>query len=219
MERNIIIGVSAVSVVALVLAITLPGGRQVDQNPKLPWLITPDEAGSSTVFGITLGKSSLADARQSILQQGVTNLFRATDGKLAVETYFQNLYLSGIKADMVLTLDLTQAQLEQMYLRGLRISQLESGAKKIDLSEQDAASVATAQVGHITYIPAADLEADLIRNRFGEPEKRVAESEGIEHWLYPSLGMDIAVNSNGREVIQYVAPSRFELLSAPLIRE
>lgn len=219
MERNIVVGISAVTLVALGLAITLPGGRKVDQSPKLPWLITQNQAGFSTVFGITLEKSSLADARQIFQQQGVTNLFRTRVGRLAVETYFQNLYLSGIKADLVLTLDLAQSQLDQMYQRGLRISQLESGAKKIELSEQDLAVAATAVIGHITYIPAADLEADLIRSRFGEPASRIAESSGIEHWLYPTKGMDIAINPKGSEIIQYISPSRFELLSKPLVSE
>jgi len=217
MDRKIILSIIALTLVALALAILLPGGRSIEQNPKLPWILTLDDSGSPMVFGLTIGKSTLAEVRRDFQEQGVTNLFVSPDRKLAVETYFQSLYLSGIKADMVVTLDLQQSQLNAFYNRGLRISQLESGAKKVKLTEQDLQSLAQGIIGHITYIPSADLSEDLIRSRFGEPRKQIAEKSGIVHWLYPEKGLDIAVNPDGKEVFQYVLPSRFDALIAPLI--
>jgi len=217
MDRKIIFSIIAVTLAALVLAIVLPGGRSIEQNPRLPWIITLDESGFTTVFGVTIGKSTLDQVRRNFQEQGVTNLFVSPDRKLAVETYFQSLYLNGIKADVVVTLDLQQSQLSAFYNRGLRISQLESGAKKVKLAEQDLESLAQGIVGHITYIPSADLEEDLILSRFGEPTRRIAEPSGIVHWLYRQKGMDIAVNPQGKEVFQYISLSRFDELIAPLL--
>ncbi len=216
MDRKIILSIVALTLVVLALAILLPGGRTIEQNPKLPWMLTLDDSGFPTVLGLTIGKSTLEEVRRNFQEQGVTNLFASSDRKLAVETYFKSLYLSGIKADMVVTLELQQPQLEAIYNRGLRISQLESGAKKVKLTEQDLKSLAKGVIGHITYIPSTDLAEDLVRNRFGQPVEKVAEPSGIVHWLYPDKGMDIAVNPNGKEVIQYIKPSRFETLTAPL---
>jgi hypothetical protein len=83
--------------------------------------------------------------------------------------------------------------------------------------EQDLLSLSQGRVGHLTYIPSADLSEELIRSRFGEPTERITEKSGIVHWLYPGKGMDIAVNPNGKEVFQYVLPARFPALIAPLI--
>lgn len=216
MERKIILSITALTLAALALAMLLPGGRTIEQNPKLPWILTLDDSGLPTVFGLTLGRSTLAEVHRIFREQGVTNLFVSPDRKLAVETYFQSLYLSGIKADIVVTLELQQSQLDAIYNRGLRISQSESGAKKVTLSEQDLESLDQSTIRHITYIPAADLTEDLIRSRFGEPRKQIAEKSGMVHWLYPDKGLDIAVNPNGKEVFQYTLPSRFEALIAPL---
>ena len=159
MDRKLIFGIIALTLVTLAFAILLPGGRSIQQNPKLPWIVTLDEAGFPAVFGLTIGQSSLQEVRRNFQEQGVTNLFVSPDGKLAVETYFQALYLSGIKADIVITLDLQQAQLDAIYNRGLRISQLESGAKKVKLTEQDLDWLNQGVIGHLTYIPAADLRS------------------------------------------------------------
>lgn len=217
MDRKIIVTILALTLVVLALAILVPGGRTIEENPKLPWILTLDDTGLPTVFGLTIGKSTLQEVRNNFQEQGVTNLFVSPDGKLAVETYFQSLYLSGIKADMVITLDLRQSELDDIYNRGLRISQLESGAKKVKLTDQDLESLNRGVIGHITYIPSADLTEDLVRNRFGEPAERITEPSDIVHWLYPEKGMDIALNPNGKEVFQYISPARFEALTAPLV--
>lgn len=217
MERKIFFGILGITLIALALAILLPGGRTLDEHPRLPWLIEVDGAGYPSVFGITIGRSTLQQARDNFQQRGETNLFVSPAQVYAVETFFQNLYLSGIKADMVVTLDLDQRELEQMYQRGLRISQLESGAKKVRLSQPDMQSLATARIGHITYLPASELDAELVASRFGEPQRRITESSGISHWLYPAKGLDIALNPDGREVFQYLLPNRFDQAIDPLL--
>lgn len=213
------IGTITLVLLALALAILLPGGRTVEQHPKLPWMLKLDESGQPTVFGVTLGKSTLAEVRDNFQEQGITNLFVSPQRQFTLETYFQNLFLSGIKADMVITLDLTQSELESIYDRGLRISQLESGAKKVVLSSADLESVKHSVIQHITYIPAADLTQDLVLGRFGQAGEQITEASGIVHWLYPEKGMDIALNPNGKEVIQYIAPVKFRELIKPLLEK
>ena len=216
MDRKIILGILGVALISLALAILLPGGRTVDDNPRLPWLIGIDSEGFLSVFDITLGRDTLTDVRATLQEQGVVNLFVSPQQTYTVEAYFQGLYLSGIRADLVVTLDLEDSRLRAMYERGLRISQLESGAKKVTLSEPDLAALAAVPVDHLTYLPATDLDAQLISGRFGEPARRIAEDSGIQHWLYPAKGLDIALNPQGKEVFQYVSPKDFGRLLAPL---
>ena len=39
---------------------------------------------------------------------------------------------------------------------------------------------------------------------------------GTVHWLYPKLGLDIALDSNSKGVLQYVLPKDFAALVQPL---
>ena len=215
MEKRIFLTVLSLSLAALLLALLLPGGR--DQGPpRLPWQVEVDSDGRSSVFGITLGVTPLDEARELFRDSGVTSLFVSPTGEYAVEVYFKALYLSGIKADLVLVLALAQAEMAEMYERGLRISKLESGNRKVRLAEVDAARLSSVPVNRITYIPGTDLERSLVASRFGEPAQRISEASGIEHWLYPEKGLDIAINPKGKEVMQYLLPSQFDRVVEPL---
>jgi hypothetical protein len=52
--------------------------------------------------------------------------------------------------------------------------------------------------------------------RFGAPAERIRQGETLEHFLYPARGLDIVLDSKGKEVLQYVAPADFARLRAPL---
>jgi hypothetical protein len=106
-----------------------------------------------------------------------------------------------------------------MYERGTRIGTLGGERRKVTLHAQDLATVYDAPLSGITYLPRARLDAELIAKRFGAPQRRVAEIKGTTvHWLYPQLGLDIALDQQGHAVLQYVAPERFARLAEPLLR-
>ena len=201
-------------------AVLSPGGRTVDPNPRLPWLITVDANGDSTVFGLTLGQSTLADAREVFQEQGKTSLFLSPQQQIAIEVFFQRLFLSGLRADVVLTLEVEEQLATQIYDRGLRVSTLGSGTRKVELASSDQEQLAGAAIARITYLPATDLDEEIMLRHFGEPGKKITENKtGIVHWLYADVGLDIAVNADGKEVLQYVPPSRFDMLMEPLTHE
>jgi hypothetical protein len=216
MERKIILGLVAFTLLAIAAAIILPGGRTLDAKPKLPWLIEVDEQGAVRVFDITLGRTTLAEAREGFETEGKVNLFAAPDRAMTVEAFFEDLYLSGLRADLVLTLGVDPGNMERMYQRGLRVSQLGSGSKKVSLHPDDLRQVLGAPVMHITYSPAASLDAALIQNRFGHPAQKRSEATGLTHWLYPEKGLDIAWDAKGNGVLQYVPIKDFDRLAAPL---
>ncbi len=216
MERNIFLTVLGGTALFLAIALFLPGGTP-DPDPKLPWKITIDPNGNSTVFGLTLGKSTLADGQQILSDIGEVDLLISKDGSKSVEAYFDGIFLNGLKANFVFTLELDEEALEAMYQRGLQLSTLESGIRKVDLSQEDLAIAATAPIAHITYLPKTDLEEPLLTNLFGEPKLIIHEPDTrISHWLYPNMGLDIAVDPDRKEVFQYVAPAKFGLVAEPL---
>lgn len=216
MDRKYFLIIGGLALLAIAVAILSPGGRQVDENPRLPWLISVDDTGALTVFELTLEQSTLADARRVFKEDGKINLFVSPEEEYTVEAYFERLFLSGLKADIVIKLTLDEATVKGMYDRGERVSKMGSGDKKVSLAADDSASLADARIENIAFIPAADLNEKLLVGRFGEPTEKIAEESGITHWLYPDKGLDIAVNPEGKEVFQYVSPGRFNELAEPL---
>lgn len=216
MEKKIILAILALACTAMLAAILLPGGRRVEENPRLPWVISVDDAGRTSVFGLTLGESVLTDARYNFQADGELNLFLSKDNQFSIEAYFDRLYLSGLRGNFIMTLDVDEATATGMFERGLRISQLGSGAKKVKLAPSDLSLLKQSKITSITYIPGADLNEKLIYDRFGQPSQQIEEASGIVHWLYPEKGLDIGLNPKDKEVFQYTSPSNFKQIIQPL---
>ncbi|WP_207063908.1 hypothetical protein [Motiliproteus sp. SC1-56] len=216
MDRKVVSVVAGISLAAVALAVLLPGGRAPDSDPLLPWEVSRNADGQTRVFGITLGDSTLHEAERLFEAQAKLSLFRSPENDYAIEAYFQRLNLSGLRGDFILSLALPRDQAEAVFERGLRISRLGSGTQKVELSPEDAQALKHTTVTNLTYIPSANLDESLLRARFGEPEKQAEEPSGVVHWLYPHKGLDIAVNPEGKEVLQYFNGEDLERIARPL---
>ncbi len=216
MERHTFLAVLAFTLIALALALFLPG-RSVDEPDNLPWQIERVDGGSIRVFGIELGATSLGEVERLLREPSEVSLFAREDDQRVVEAYFDNVDLSGLRARMVMVMALRPEEVDTMYERGVRIATMGSGTRKVTLSDDDMTTLRNTPVAAITYIPRINLDEAIIEQRFGEPAQRIQEKEGeIEHWLYPEKGVDIALDPEGKEVLQYVSPVGFESLVRPL---
>lgn len=216
MERHTFLAVLAVTIVVLVVAMFIPG-QQGEKPSNLPWQIEQTASGATRVFGIELGKTTLGGVEALIREPAEVSLFAKDDGQRVVEAYFDNVDLSGLRARMVLVMALGQEEIGAMFERGARIATMGSGTRKVTLSDEDMLRVRNTPVAVITYIPRINLDASMIEKRFGTPSQRIKEEDGvIEHWLYPEKGLDIALDPEGKEVLQYVRPDRFDSLLRPL---
>ena len=217
MERKIFLTILIGSLLFIVIALLIPG-RIADEDPKLPWKIKTDGQGNSMVFGLELGKSPLMDAETIFGDEGEVSLLFAKNGEKTVEAYFDQIFLNGLRGNFVLTIDLEPETVEEMYHRGLRLSTLDSGNKKVSLAPSDLQIARQAPIVHITYLPGTDLSEELLTKIFGIPNLILSEPEsGIRHWLYPEKGLDIAVDPERKEVFQYVRPADFEqFIAEPL---
>jgi len=209
MEKKIIFWVVSLSLVAVALAILLPGGRQADPDPKLPWDVQLSADGDVRVFHLTLGSSTLEDARSIFQMEGETKLFIGTTGKPTLESYFERVFLSGLRADFVLVLNADDSQLQEIYDRGSRISRTSDVTRQVELNDADRKLVSNLPIRLINYIPYANLDESLIISRFGQPERKIKELDsGITQWIYPERGFSIGLNPNGKELIQYMPPAQ-----------
>jgi len=219
MDKKIILGVFALVVVSISALLLVPSAP-TDTPDTLPWRITHPTPESSRVFGITLGQTSLEEAEKKVFkEQTEISLFKTSEGKMLVEAFFDELNLNGLKAKFVFTVAIPQDELTGMFNRGLRMNSTPSG-KRITLTADDLLRVRKAPVASITYMPTPKLEEAIFTKRFGIPAERVRETKsGAVHWLYPQHGLDITLGGEEKPLFQYVSPSDFELLRAPLLSQ
>jgi hypothetical protein len=219
MRKTLFWPVLLFSVVAVAVAVLLPSGPAPEPPHDLPWQIEALPNGDSRVFGIELGRTPLGELETHLKEPAEIGLFVSGAGKRTVEAYFNSVVLSGLKARIVATLDFDRQALQRLFDHGVRIETLAVGRRKVTLSDDDLPLVYRTSVVALTYLPRVDLDPEVLRRRFGEPAERIAEPGGkIEHWLYPAKGLDVVVNQEGKDLLQYVPPRRFEQLRAPLRR-
>ena len=216
MGRHVFWTVLGISVLAVIVGILLPGQPR-EKAVNLPWQVESKPDGSTRVFGLVLGRSTLQDAQQIFQEKAELSMFATDDGKRVVEGYFNQLTLSGLRARMVLAMDYSEEELEAIFDRGARIATMGSGKRKVSLSSEDKMAAMHIPIASITYLPKTNLDATLIEKRFGKPAETIKESKtDVEHWLYPDLGLDIALSDEQQDVWQYTRPNHFETLVAPL---
>jgi len=211
---------SVVVAALLLTGLTLwlpPSERPADgRSSARPWEVQVDGHGGSRTFDLELGVTTLTEAERRLGSEAEVTLFQPVTGMLVLEAFFDNLSLGGLQADFVMVLDLPIDELEAIHGRGLRIARGREGVNRVQLDPVDLPAVLTAPITTITYLPSINLDPATLEKRFGPPAQRIAEGPGINHWLYPATGLDIIVNDDGKEVLQYVAPRDFERLAAPL---
>ena len=216
MDKKIIIAILALSALALVIGILIPGGDG-RQTQMLPWKIELMPDGSTRVFGLVLSQSSVQQAEQQLRSAAKIVLIAAPDKPLVAEAYFDNVNPGGFSAQIVLEIDVPPEQTQTLFEHGERVSTLASGARKITLNDADLAMVRSLPIASITYLPRVRLQPDVIQQRFGEPVQRMVEPDSdTTHWLYPELGLDVALDDQGHAVLQYVSPTEFSRLRRPL---
>ncbi len=211
--------------IALVLALAVTGswwttrpgsGPIATPSQTYPWQIEQLTDGSTRVFGLTLGGSSLLDARKPLGKESGLQIFVAPDKSLALEAYFDRITLGGLTAKVVLGLAMEPEILEEMATRSPKRQGSPSGSWRLDLAEQDAVAASRGKIITISYLPTVQLEASIVEKLFGPPTEKIISDEDTQHWLYPLRGLDITLHRTQKGVFQYVHPGQFYRLRLPL---
>ncbi|HFD81175.1 MAG TPA: hypothetical protein ENK05_12410 [Gammaproteobacteria bacterium] len=194
-------------------------GRQAETRrvEGLPWQIEALPQGTSRVFGITLGESTLGEVRQRLGEDMDLAIIVRSDDDRALEMYYK-YYTAGLfKGKLVIVADLPDDILSQMLQRSPGGEYMKSGARKFRVAPGDLRLAWEAPVSSITFLPSSRLDRETARARFGNPEETIKDGETVTHLLYPAKGLDLIMDRKGKTVLQYVAPRDFERLRAPLL--
>lgn len=191
--------------------------RPAQHVTGLPWQIDMLDDGSTRVFGIVPGSSTLQQAVDVLGDDyELAVISQAGDRDDSLELYYSGYRAGLLGGKMVLVAAADDGRLNRWRERAVEQAALKSGARKFTLSMEDRFDALGATVDGITFIPSVNLDDEVIRARFGEPSRVVQKETGAQHYLYPEAGLDILLDENGREVLQYVAPADFSRLVQPL---
>lgn len=209
----------ALVLIALILPFLLPAAGKIegaDPNSNLPWQIVTDGHGGSSVFGLHPGVSTLAEVKQRLGDDLDVAIIAAPHEAGSLEGFYTQVPLGFVMAKVIVTVDASPERIAAMRERALKAQYMESSTRKIRLHPDDLAAAEQMPVRAIVVIPSVNLDEATVVERFGKPGERLVVSEKRVHLLYPEKGLDVTVDADGKELLQYVAPRDFSLLRAPL---
>ena len=126
-------------------------------------------------------------------------------------------HVGFVLAKMIVTVDVPDEAISAMRERAVRAKHMESTTRRITLHPDDLAAADRWPIRAISVIPTVNLDEAAIVQRFGEPGERIVVSDKRTHLLYPKLGLDVVVDKDGKELLQYVTPQQFARLREPLL--
>jgi hypothetical protein len=195
--------------------------QQVDQSiatHDAPWDVDVAADGAVRALGLRLPGSTLADV-QAQWGEGLQVALMVSRGvPAALEASVENARPGGVAGRLVVTAQASPPQIVRWQAGAVKSETVSPQTRRLTLGADDLAEAMRSPLTSIGFIPQVQLEAQVLRQRFGEPRQVIVESQSREHWLYPERGLAIALDGEGRELLQYVAPDRFDvLLRAPLL--
>ncbi len=205
-------------VVVAMMSLKPDGTRSTENVEGLPWQIEALPESRSKVFGVTLGQSTLGDAQAQLGNDMTLAIIVASGQDTGGLEMFYSHYKAGVfSGKLVLAADLAAETVAQMLERSIKFDYMDSGAKKFTLHPDDLPVALEAPLATMTFIPTVKIDEPSAIKRFGPPAEIIRPSEQVAHLLYPDKGLDLIINADGREVLQYVAPRDFARLRNPLL--
>lgn len=203
----------------LVLPFVFSGGTRQSatrSEARAPWSITAHPDGTTEVFGLHLGASTLGEALTALGGGAEIALMLTRDRPATLEAYLESASAGFVTGKMVLTASLPAEVTDAMQTRAVKVEALPSGARRLHLAADDRQRARDAKLDAVTFIPSVNLDEATVIQRFGTPGERIRANAQSEHFLYADKGLDLMLDANGKELLQYVAPRDFARLRGPL---
>jgi len=178
----------------------------------LPWQIEILPDGNTRVFGITPGQTTLGDAIELLGNDLDLAVIAAPHETGTLEAYYSHHSSGPITGKLILVMDIAPAALATMRERGYQ----DGGTRRYRLHPDDLPIAYQAPVGIITFLPSYNLDEEIVHTRFGTPAEVIQPHAKQKHLLYPDQGLDVILNTDSKEVLQYLPPREFSAHRARL---
>ncbi len=183
----------------------LPNAPQKVDKQALPWNSVRDEQGHVHALGLIIGQSTLRDAMALYGKDVEIKEFTNKDLQpVSVEAYFPSIYLLSIKSPLILRLHVSPQRMQALLEEAPGVRATPSGDKEVLLSEFQARTLLDAPIESITLPVSKDLPKEAIVKRFGQPTYiHTNPADKTERWIYPEKGLEIIVDPDGKEVLEW----------------
>jgi hypothetical protein len=194
-------------ILAAVGLIFFNGDEQRNNAPVtgLPWQIDILPGGDTQVFGITPGRTTLGEAIELLGNDLDLAIIAAPHETGTLEAYFSHYSAGPITGKLILMLDIAPAALLPLRERGYQ----DGGTRRYHLHPDDLQVAYRAPVKVITFLPSFNLDEAIVQARFGGPAEIIQVHSQQKHLLYPDKGLDLILNTDSKEVLQYLPPDEF----------
>ncbi len=195
--------------IATAMMITVIGQHEpASQLDNMPWEVDQLDNGSLRVFGLTLEKTSIQEANQIFASFGKTRLQVSTNsnGSLVYQlvSIFDELTFGGLTAQIILSHQVEQAELEAIY-RSLDTTSKKSEVMLLPVTSETEMHYLNSVISSITYIPSIDYGLETIRQNFGQASTETKISDELQLWDYPKMGLQIQIHSTKPDRFVYAA--------------
>jgi len=181
----------------------------------LPWQIDKLPNGATRVFGITLGQTSLGAAMELLGDDMDLAIIAAPDEPGSLEAYYSHYSAGPITGKLILILDITPDVLLSLREHAFQ----DGGTRRYHLHPDDLPVAYRAPVRIITFLPSFNLDEEIAQARFGTPAEVIQVHPEQKHLLYPDKGLDLVLNTDSKELLQYLHPQTFRAHRAALQQE
>ena len=182
-------------------------GKQHSDEPLtgLPWQIDKLPGGDTRVFGITLGLTTLGEAIELLGDDLDLAIIAAPYETGVLEAYYSRYSAGPITGKLILMMEIPPETLLTLHKRAFK----DGGTRKYHLHPDDLPFAYRAPVRVITFLPSLNLDEEIIQARFGIPAEIIQVNSQQQHLLYPDKGLDLILNADSKEVLQYLPPDEF----------
>jgi hypothetical protein len=208
MNKNTVI-ITAVVIFGAVL--WMLGSSETNSPEKkymdFPWVVTFPTDSTMKVLGITLGQDNVSDARIIFNTDFEMGLYVKKDKTPSLEVYFNSVKQAGLSAKVIAVIDIKNQPWEQWQVNHVKGKGLPEGEVKYSLNVEDYRVAEHLPIKMLVYIPAANLDDDVINQRFGQEHEDIKISKTIKYWIYKDKGIAVRMDSEGKEMFRYTHPS------------
>jgi hypothetical protein len=207
---------------ALMTAILIAAGlasfnedEQASNEPVtgLPWQIDSLPNGDTRVFGIVPGRTRLDEAIELLGHDEMDLAIIAAPHETGtLEAYYSHYSAGPITGKLFLIVDIAPDILSPMRKRAFQ----DGGTRRYHLHPDDLPRAYRAPVSVVNFIPSFNLNGEIAQARFGTPAEIIQIDAQQEHWLYPDKGLDLILNVDNKDVLQYLSPGQFSAHRAQL---
>jgi len=192
----------------------LGNDEQVSDAPVtgLPWQIDILPNGNTRVFGIEPGQTTLGAAIEHLGNDMDLAIIAAPGETGTLEAYYSHYSAGPVTGKLILVMAVSAEVLTDMRVRAFQ----DGGTRRYHLHPDDLPAAYRTPVSVITFMPSFNLDEAIAQDRFGKPVEIIQVNEQQKHLLYPEKGLDLILNADGRELLQYLQPRAFSMHRAAL---